>query len=194
MIHKISSFINRNKDFLFKLLVLWLVVSIIVIFNQKEEIENGEFQVKDLENEKEVLTSKIRDLENEKEELESDSYSYSQENEKENYQSYSSTTSSSSNYNTISDEDAYLSKGSAIVVYKMSSCDYFILESNSGFIIAQWMGSNEPSQGDQVAGDFNNFGTDTFYNVTRSTESKLWIDNYMLSKDSALEKITEKCD
>ena len=84
--------------------------------------------------------------------------------------------------------------GVAVVVYRRSSCDYFILENSSGYIVAEWMGGNDPDEGDKFTGDFNSFGTHDFYNQTKDSESNLWIDDYMLSKEDALDKIKEECN
>jgi hypothetical protein len=40
----------------------------------------------------------------------------------------------------------------------------------------------------------NSYGTKEFYNLSRNSKTKLWIDDYMLSKDRALEKINDKCN
>jgi hypothetical protein len=56
------------------------------------------------------------------------------------------------------------------------------------------MGGNDPDLGDKVSGNFNSFGTKDFYNQSRDRDCRLWIDDYMLSKESALEKIREKCN
>jgi hypothetical protein len=88
-----------------------------------------------------------------------------------------------------------ISRGIAVVVYKPSfSCSYFILQNNYGYIIAEWMGGNDPDLGDQLSGNFNSFGTKDYYNQSKDTDSRLWIDNYMLSKDNAFESIGEKCN
>ena len=84
-------------------------------------------------------------------------------------------------------------RGLATVVYRSSSCDYFILENQTGYIVAEWMGGNDPDVGDKVTGDFNSFGLRDFYNQTLDTDCSLWIDNYMLDKDDAMDNLKENC-
>lgn len=84
--------------------------------------------------------------------------------------------------------------GVAVAVYRPASCDYFILENSSGYIVAEWMGGNDPDAGDKITGDFNSFGTHDFYNQTKDSESNLWIDDYMLSKDEVTEKLKDECN
>ncbi|MCF8450199.1 MAG: hypothetical protein K9G49_10055 [Taibaiella sp.] len=83
--------------------------------------------------------------------------------------------------------------GNATVVYRVRGCDYFILENNMGYIIAEWFGGNDPDVGDNISGDFHSFGTKDYYNQSKSTGTRLWLDDYMLSKESALEKIKDHC-
>jgi len=85
------------------------------------------------------------------------------------------------------------SEAVAVVVYK-TSCDYFILENSGGYIVAEWMGGNDPEIGDRISGNFKSFGTADFYNQSLSSDMRLWIDDYWLSKETALEKINDHCN
>lgn len=82
----------------------------------------------------------------------------------------------------------------AKVVYVKSGCDYFILENLLGFIVAQHFSGADPEVGDEYIGDFNTFGLYDLYNQTQKSSSSLWLDDFMLSKDNAMEKIKDKCD
>ncbi len=90
-------------------------------------------------------------------------------------------------------ESSSSSNNIATVTYRKSGCDYFVLENNSGFIVAEWMGGNDPDLGDKIAGDFKSYGTKEFYNNTRKRDCKFWIEDYALSKESAMKKISEHC-
>lgn len=152
----------------------YIFLSIIVMFfscNSKEKelqekINDLENQNKKLSEENKALQEKISEQENVK--IEVPNYSNEQRR-------------------PISD-----SQLTATVVFKAENCDYFILENNSGFIVAEWMGGYDPSVGEVLTGNFHSFGTDDFYGQNR--ESRLWIDDYLLSKESAIEKLREQCN
>jgi hypothetical protein len=72
---------------------------------------------------------------------------------------------------------------------------YLIVTDNaSGYIVAEWYGGNDPDLGDKITGDFGSFGMKDYYNQTKELDSRLWLDDYMLSKDDALEKIKDQCN
>ncbi|HXF49068.1 MAG TPA: hypothetical protein VNL73_06550 [Verrucomicrobiae bacterium] len=80
------------------------------------------------------------------------------------------------------------------VVYKSSSCDYFIVETPSGFALLEWYGGNDPYKGDIIVGDFEEFGFQDIYNITADSELRVWVEDYWLSKEDAVEKYFEHCD
>ncbi|RZK09948.1 MAG: hypothetical protein EOO46_12270 [Flavobacterium sp.] len=154
-----------------------------------------------MENQIENLQKKVSTLESEKEELEAENRELEDDNEtlvelsESIYRARSNVQMPSVipqiNY---SDNQISSSSNSGTVVYKPSSCDYFIIENSRGFIIAEWMGGNDPDLGDQISGELNSYGTKDFYNLTRESSGRIWIDDYMLSKESALSKIQDKCN
>jgi len=81
----------------------------------------------------------------------------------------------------------------AVVVYEARSCDYFVLESPSGYIIVEWKSGIEPDMGDEISGKFNSFGSADAYNESKQSEGRVWIDNFMLDKEAAITKIKQKC-
>lgn len=174
-----------------------VIITLSILFGiSKKKISSQQSDISDLEDKIETLEKKVSSLEDEKEDLERkvadltevNSHSYQPNFSSPNYQSTPSENFYQNNGQTIS------GSGFAVVVYKPSSCDYFILENSSGYIVAEWMGGNDPDLGDKVSGNFNSFGTKDFYNQSRDRDCRLWIDDYMLSKESALEKIREQCN
>jgi hypothetical protein len=152
------------------------------ISTQEEKIEGQEREIADLREKNEQLEKKVTDLINISNRL-------------------NQLKTSGSGYSFPSPGPAYhgtgpvtTGNGVAVVVYRRSSCDYFMLENSSGYIVAEWMGGNDPDEGDKITGDFNSFGTHDFYNQTKDSESNLWIDDFMLSKEDALDKIKEECN
>ena len=180
----------------FKLITLLSIVALLVlsifIFMDKKKIGKQKDEISELEEKVQELEKKVTTLESEKEELEG---KVSTLTEIDN--SYTQNGSNSSYRNPTPQtfgESSTSGRGYATVVFRQSSCDYFILENSSGYIVAEWMGGNDPDQGDRITGNFNSFGTKDFYNQSRDRDCRLWVDDYMLSKESALEKIRDKCN
>jgi hypothetical protein len=55
------------------------------------------------------------------------------------------------------------------------------------------MGGHDPDEGETLFGNFNSYGTKSFVN-SNDTESRLWIEDFWLSKDDAYEKISDECN
>ena len=87
---------------------------------------------------------------------------------------------------------AFAAKGE--IVYYKSGCDYFIVETNMGFALLQWYGGYDPSKGEIVAGDFESFGFKDIYNLSADRETRVWVEDYWLSRSRAIEKYFDKCD
>jgi hypothetical protein len=86
----------------------------------------------------------------------------------------------------------YAAKGT--VAHTVRGCDYYTVESSSGFAVLEWYGGAPQSRGDVIVGAFDSYGFTTVFNVTRDAESRVWVDDYMLSKQRALETLYDKCD
>jgi hypothetical protein len=82
----------------------------------------------------------------------------------------------------------------ATVYKRFSGCDYMILECRGDYIVAEWMGGRDPDEGDIIQGNLTSYGTKTCYVINRDRETRLWIDDYMLSLSSAYEKIKDHCN
>lgn len=87
---------------------------------------------------------------------------------------------------------AFAAKG-VVVLYK-SGCSYYIVETNLGYAILEWYGGNDPSRGDVLAGDFETYGMKDIYNLSADAETKVWVEDFWLSKTRAIEKYYDKCD
>lgn len=181
---------------MYKLIILISIVELLIIsilfFAEKKTTNRQIEEISELENKVQELEEKISELENEKNELDSKVSSLT-EIANSFYQSLNAL-SYQSRSRQIYSESSILVRSYATVVFRKSSCDYFILENNYGYIIAEWMGGNDPNEGDRITGNFNSFGTKDFYNQSRDSDCRLWVDDYMLSKESAMEKIRNKCE
>ena len=87
---------------------------------------------------------------------------------------------------------AVFSAKGVVVLYK-SGCSYYIVETNMGYAILEWYGGNDPSRGDVLAGDFETYGMKDIYNLTADSETKVWVEDFWLSKSRAIEKYYNKC-
>lgn len=172
--------------------IILLCFATIFLLVDNEKMNKQNEQISELESKIQLLEKNVSNSENEKKELESN-ITQLQEIVK-----FNNKAQSFSNLNSIipqsNIENSLTGRGFATVVYRQLSCDYFILENTSGYIVAEWMGGNDPDQGDKITGNFDSFGTKDFYNQTSDNDCRFWIDDYMLSKESALEKINDKCN
>ena len=85
---------------------------------------------------------------------------------------------------------AFAAKG--VVVYNRS-CDYYIVETTMGYVLLEWFGGNDPSEGDVMVGDFETYGMKDIYNVTSDSEARAWVEDFWLSESSVTEKYREHC-
>jgi hypothetical protein len=61
------------------------------------------------------------------------------------------------------------------------------------YYLLEWYGGHSPSKGDTIAGRISSYGfKDIFYASARSN-GRVWVDDYLLSRDNAVEKYTDKC-
>ena len=181
---------KRSKWTIAILVIALLGLAILLVVDRKK-ISHQQSAISELEDEIETKDKKIEELNGNVGELERKIADLSEEerpasrNPLQGYPFSPNAVSRNMNLST--------SEGLAVVVYK-TSCDYFILENSGGYIVAEWMGGNDPEVGDRVSGDFKSFGTKDFYNQSQSSDSRLWIDDYWLSKETAMEKINDHCN
>jgi hypothetical protein len=80
-----------------------------------------------------------------------------------------------------------------IVVFYKSGCDYYIVETNMGYSLLEWYGGNDPSEGDVLVGDYESYGMKTIYNVTANSGTKVWVEDFWLSKGNVIKKYFQNC-
>jgi hypothetical protein len=81
-----------------------------------------------------------------------------------------------------------------IVSHKQSGCDYFVVETNSGYDVFEWYGGYDPDKGDVLVGKFSSYGMRDVYDETMDQNIKIWVEDYDLSKEDALEKLVDHCE
>lgn len=87
---------------------------------------------------------------------------------------------------------AFAAKGE--VVYRNSGCDYFVVETFAGYALLEWYGGNDPSEGDTLVGDFESFGSKDIFNLSADEELRVWVQDYWMSKEDALESFYQECE
>ena len=68
--------------------------------------------------------------------------------------------------------------------------DYYVVDTTSGYSVIEWYGGVIPAEGDRILGDLNSYGFKDVY-VAHRGESQVWIEDFMLDEDGAIEKIYE---
>lgn len=86
------------------------------------------------------------------------------------------------------------SAASGIVTHTIDGCDYFVVEADAGFSLLEMYGGPDPERGDEIVGDIESYGVHKIYNKTNDTELSVWVEEFWLSEDDALEELVEECD
>ncbi len=80
------------------------------------------------------------------------------------------------------------------VYRRISGCDYFIVETRSGFDLLEWYGGHDPDKDDIIVGPYESYGFHDVLDETADQSIHIYTENYLLSKTSALEKLVDKCE
>ena len=82
-----------------------------------------------------------------------------------------------------------------IVVLNKSGCSSrYVVETNKGYVILEWFGGNDPKEGNKMVGDFESYGMKTIHNVSVDSETRVWVEDFWLSRSSVIEKLREFCN
>ncbi len=80
-----------------------------------------------------------------------------------------------------------------MVLEDTPSCDYFVIETDSGFSLVEWYGGTiYVMEGDQVYGDLHASGFKEIY-IERRGKMKVWIEDYWADKTQALKFFYGNC-
>jgi hypothetical protein len=81
-----------------------------------------------------------------------------------------------------------------VVVAVQSGChDYFVADGPAGFYLLEWYGGHSPGVGDIIVGDLKGYGfRDVFY-ANAGSKGRVYVDDFLLSRSSAIEKYAAKC-
>lgn len=82
----------------------------------------------------------------------------------------------------------------AVVVLKKSGCDYFIANGPNGYYLLEWYGGYDPDKGDTIIGALNSYGFKEVYYPRRGREGRIYVEDYPLLWEDALEQYFKHCD
>lgn len=77
----------------------------------------------------------------------------------------------------------YASNG--VVVFVKNG--HYVVSTNNGYSVMEWYGGIDPYQDDQVFGNFDTYGFQNIYDKTMGFEFKVYIEEFGLSKQQAVE-------
>ena len=66
---------------------------------------------------------------------------------------------------------------------------YYVIDTGIGCSVVEWYGGSIPYKGNVIVGDLNSYGFKSVYNKSRDTETRLYIDDYLLRESDAIEKV-----
>jgi len=81
-----------------------------------------------------------------------------------------------------------------VVSRRLPGCDYFIVATKSAYDLLEWFGGHDPDKGDILTGGFESYGFHDIYDETADADLRVWTEDYDLTKEDALEKLTEQCE
>ena len=79
------------------------------------------------------------------------------------------------------------------VVFRLSGCDYFVADGPQGYYLLEWYSGHDPDVGDALVGYERGYVFKNVIYVQSGSTGRVWVEDYLLSRNSAAEKITEKC-
>jgi hypothetical protein len=79
------------------------------------------------------------------------------------------------------------------VIFK-TSCDYFIVSNSQGLAVLEWYSGAEPDKDDILVGNVNSYGFKDILDETKGETLHVYVEDYSLSSDRALEIIADHCD
>ena len=87
---------------------------------------------------------------------------------------------------------AHASSVKSVIVYKACGSRY-VAENTMGYVLIEWFGGVSPNKGDLIIGDINGFGFKDVYDLTQDNDLRVWVDDYMLSRQRVIDKVVAKC-
>jgi len=80
------------------------------------------------------------------------------------------------------------------VVRRISGCDYFIVQTTRNYDLLEWYGGHDPDKGDVIVGNFESYGMHDIIDDTADETLTVWVEDYGLTKEDALDKLVDACE
>lgn len=80
-----------------------------------------------------------------------------------------------------------------VVVKRISGCDYFIVSATKGYAVLEWYGGHDPDTDDILIGKIEEYGMHDILDDTADESVTVWVEDYLLSREKALELLVDKC-
>lgn len=90
-------------------------------------------------------------------------------------------------------EKDWLTKERGTVVYSDSYCNYYVVETNSGYTVIRSYGGYKPFEGNILYGDFSYAGTGDIYNRSGGIVFTGYVSDYWLSYNAAQSALDYYC-
>ena len=81
-----------------------------------------------------------------------------------------------------------------VISHRISGCDYFVVETDTGYDLLEWYGDHDPDKGDTLVGNYESYGFHDVLDETADENVHLYTEDYLLSKSDALEKLADNCE
>jgi len=83
---------------------------------------------------------------------------------------------------------------SGVVLFNPASCGFFLVETDSGFALMTSKSADDPDEGDILAGEFELRGVARVVNLTTDRQFEVWVEDYWLSEDDAIDLYLGYCE
>ena len=81
-----------------------------------------------------------------------------------------------------------------VVFRRISGCDYFIVATKTDYDVLEWFHGHDPDKGDLLVGGYESYGFHDIYDETADADLRIWTEDYDLTKEDALDKLTDQCE
>lgn len=80
------------------------------------------------------------------------------------------------------------------VVFTKYPCDYFLVDTSAGYALVESYSGDLPQKGDLIAGELDAFGFRDVYNLSSDEEMYVYVEDWGLSKEEALDRLYRECN
>lgn len=76
-----------------------------------------------------------------------------------------------------------------IVIHEKGN--YCVVDTGCWCSVVEWYGGSIPFEGDKLVGDLDSYGFKDLYNISRRQETRVYVEDYLLDEDDAIEMVYE---